>query len=59
MEATGKHRMVDPTERWPFVDDPDIAVFSLKLIFAGESQVQYVLREHDGTWQFLDGVPVT
>ena len=46
-------------ERWPFMDSPSLAVFSLKRIFKQDRPVLYVLHDEDGGWQFLDGEDCT
>ena len=46
-------------DRWPFADPRSLAVVSLKRIFKEGRPVLYVLHDHEGGWQFLDGDDVT
>lgn len=44
---------------WPFLDDPATGVFTTKRIAFEGRAVVYVVHDHDGDWQFLDGDDVT
>lgn len=37
--------------------DSQETVFTLKRILSGDSEVTFVTRDQDGSWQFLDGQP--
>ncbi len=43
--------------RWPFPDDPSLAVITLKRIVFGDAPVLSVKHDTDGMWQFLDCEP--
>jgi hypothetical protein len=48
------------SEKWPFTDPENLAVFTLKRIVQGQSPILRVTHdEDDGGWQFLDGGEVT
>lgn len=41
---------------WPFEDPRRTAVFTLRAIVFQGSPILSVIHDHDGDWQFLDGV---
>lgn len=41
---------------WPFADPPRTAVFTLWPILKQTEAIRLVIHDHDGDWQFLDGV---
>ena len=48
------------TDNWPFDDPQNVATFTLQQIVNGETPVLLVNRDaDDGSWQFLDGKPVS
>ncbi len=49
--------MIEP---WPFADPPNAISFTLQQIMSGDAPILLVCRDaEDGTWQFLDGNPVS
>ncbi len=41
---------------WPFTDPPRTAVFTLRSILNQAQPIRRVIHDHDGDWQFVDGV---
>ncbi len=47
-------------ESWPFADPPNVVSFTLQQIMDGDAPILLVCRdEEDGSWQFLDGNPIS
>lgn len=57
--APSKPKKKPARGRWPFADDPSLAVISLKRILKQGHPILYVIHDHEGGWQFLDGGDVT
>lgn len=44
---------------WPFSDEPNLAVISIRSIIEGNRPILRVTHDQeDGSWQFLDGNPL-
>jgi hypothetical protein len=43
---------------WPFEDPPNVAVITVRQVFAGSPILLVARNLDDGTWQFLSGGPI-
>jgi hypothetical protein len=42
-------------EPFPFVESPELGVYSTRSVMNGETPILLVVHDHEGDWQFLDG----